>query len=126
MLTDRDLRAALVALQIAGVDAREQERIASTVIFSRLDRQQATMRRNLAILEAAAIMGTENIVNISALAASLKEYELRTFPLRRHLVDPPETDKPLHQCFFKICQASADAGKRIPVYETILRVIKGE
>lgn len=119
-----DAYSALAALAEAGIDADTQATIVAR-LHSRLDRTSAKARRDRAIADAVALVGSARIV-----ADGLADYRARYWPRVRHLAQPPETDTPLRQCFFQACLAACDAagdiGAAPPVERTVRRVVFGQ
>lgn len=112
---------ARAALGIAGVDHTRIETIVHQV-SSRLDRVEATKRRNDALRAAHHLVGS-----IRVLTAALADYESRIWPMRRHHAEPPETDTPLRKAFFMALQAGEDSGRGIPTCERqIHRIVIGK
>lgn len=98
-----DAYSAQAALAEAGIDADTQAAIVARLHW-RLDRTTAMARRDRAIADAVALVGS-----VRRVADGLADYRARYWPRVRHLAQPPESDSLLRQSFFQACLAACDA-----------------
>lgn len=110
-------RAARAALVLAGVDAAMQRQVLAE-LPKRLDRTEASIRRNAAIREAHRLIGS-----VCKLTKQLHDFYERAWPQLRHMIKPPDDATPLRRAFFLACQGAEDSGKSMPDERQIRRVI---
>lgn len=118
---DMRLNAARVALALAGVDAGVQTRILD-MLPHRLDREAAIRRRDYWLRQALDLIG-HTPGSVDVLGRSLQSYSASTWPMHRHLAEPPQGTRPVLVCLFHVCAASADAGRDVPGERQVRRIV---
>ena len=121
MLQDARLHAARVALALAGVDASMQSRVLD-MLPRRLDSEAAIRRRDYWLRQALDLIGHVP-GSVRILADALQTYSASYWKLHRHLAEPPQGATPLRACLFHVCAASADAGREVPGYRQVRRIV---
>lgn len=121
MLQDARLHAASIALALAGVDAGVQSRVLD-MLPHRLDNEAAIRRRDYWLRQALNLIGHAP-GSVRILAEALQSYSASHWPAHRHLAEPPQGATPLRACLFHVCAASADAGRDVPGYRQVRRIV---
>lgn len=117
-MSEHPLRAALA---LAAVDAQRQGEIIAAVL-KRMDRPAAIRRRDRAIREAFALIGSAP-GSVRVLAQALSDFSTRVWTCQRHLPEPPAHATPLHAALWRACQAADDAGARLPNERQVRRIV---
>lgn len=115
-------RIARLALLIAGVPASRHLEVTAEVA-SRLDKDLARRRRDLALREAADILRAAG-GGVRMLSTALRRYRASAWPGVRNLPSPPQSTPPLAACYWRACRAAEDAGIDLPDYRQLRRIVE--